>query len=109
MNNMSIAYQRGTLILKQDYFALVTLPHQQAYISGEGLERIAVGTFGKGPEHLQASPPYQLFQLRVGKKVIIAVQGLTPCPPGHAYLFGLKPEPGLPAVPHSDKGFTTRL
>jgi len=109
MNNMSIAYQRGTFILKQDYFTLVTPPHQQAYISGEGLERIAIGTFGKGLEHLKASSRYQLFQLGVGKKVIVAVQGLTLCPPGHAYLFRLKPEPGLPAVPYGDKSFATRL
>jgi hypothetical protein len=96
-------------MLNQDYLALVTPPHQQAYISGEGLERIAVGTFGKGPEHLQASLLYQPFQLGVGKKVIVAIQGLTPGLPGHANLSGLKPEPGLPAVPYRDKGFATRL
>ena len=82
---------------------------QQAYISGEELEWIAVGAFGKGAEHLKASPPYQLFQLGVGEKVIVAVQGLALCPPGHGYLFWLKPEPGLPAVPYGDKGFTTWL
>jgi len=45
----------------------------------------------------------------VGEQVVIAVKCLLSAPPGNQYVFWLEPEPGLPPVPHGDKGLAAGL
>ncbi len=68
-----------------------------------------VGAFGKGFKHLKTSLFHQLFQLAIGKQVVIAIQRLALLSPGYSYILWFKPELGLIAVPHGDEGFAPGL
>ncbi len=89
--------------------SLIPLFHQQAYISGKEFEWEAVGAFREGFQYLKASLLCQPLQFWVGEEIVVAIEGLTPLSPGDSYLPWLEPEPGLPPIPHGDKGFTAWL